>query len=668
MSPRDSTQHIHAEAPLTGQLADILERVSDAFVALDRNWRYTYVNRQAAALFGRRREDLIGKHIWTEFPEGVGQPFHRAYEKAMAEQVFIQMENYYEPWDRWFENRIYPSPDGLSIFFHEITDRKQAEQEARQSEEIVRCQNRVLELIARGTPLHDTLAVLVRGIEALCPDMLGSILLLDPDGVHVRHGAAPSLPDGYVRAIDGESIGPQAGSCGTAAYRREPVIVEDIATDPLWEPYREIALAHGLRACWSTPIFDGQDRVLGTFALYFRTPQSPTARHLQLIDVITYTAAIAIVQNRESQEIKRREIQMAEAQRIAHLGSYEWDVRTNDAHRSEELCRIFGLRPEEFAPTVEAYVERVHPEDRDRTKEIIERSVRDRTPFDFEERIVRPDGAIRQLKSQGTWLVNDAQERVKLVGICQDITERKQAEEQLRRSEELRVRNEELKAFAYMVSHDLKAPLRSIAGYARELDRQHRAGLSPRGVRCLEQILVAAQNLDRLIEDLLQYSRLDAETPTNTEVDLIRIVEDILRDRKPLVLAQQTELSVNLSPTRIRTWERGLLQVLTNLIDNALKYSKNARPPRIRISSEGRGDVVRIAVADNGIGFDMAHHDRIFGLFSRLVGPDTYEGTGAGLAIVKKVTDKIGAKVWADSNPGSGATFYLELPNDRSAG
>jgi PAS domain S-box-containing protein len=104
----------------------LLERVSDAVVALNLDWRYTYVNRQAAGLFGRKPEELIGRHIWTEFPEGVGQPFHLAYEKAMAEQVVIQMENYYQPWDRWFENRIYPSPDGLSIFFHEITERKRA--------------------------------------------------------------------------------------------------------------------------------------------------------------------------------------------------------------------------------------------------------------------------------------------------------------------------------------------------------------------------------------------------------------------------------------------------------------------------------------------------------------------------------------------------------------
>ena len=104
------------------QLGGILERFSDALVALDKNWRYTYVNRKAADLFGRRPEELIGKYIWAEFPEGKGQPFHLAYEKAMSEQVFVEMESYYEPWQRWFENRIYPSEDGLSIFFHEITD------------------------------------------------------------------------------------------------------------------------------------------------------------------------------------------------------------------------------------------------------------------------------------------------------------------------------------------------------------------------------------------------------------------------------------------------------------------------------------------------------------------------------------------------------------------
>jgi PAS domain S-box-containing protein len=439
------------------------------------------------------------------------------------------------------------------------------------------------------------------------------------------------------------------------------VIVEDIATDPLWAQYRDVALAHGLRACWSTPIFDGQRHVLGTFALYFRTPTPPSDRHRQLIDVTTYTAAIAIIASREKQDARRRETQFEEAQRIAHLGSYDWDARSNTAHRSAELCRIFGLRPDEFGPTVEAYLERVHPSDRSRTREIIEQSVRQRTPFAFEERIVRPDGTVRDLRSQGSWIVDDTGEPVTLVGICQDLTERKQAEEQLRRGEELRVRNEELKAFAYMVSHDLKAPLRSIAGYARELSGQHAASLGERATRCVGEIVQATQNLDRLIEDLLRYSKLDAEAATTSEVNLAEMIDSILRDRRSLIRAQGTEISVELSANRLRTWDRGLMQALTNLIDNALKFSKDASPPRVRITSEETPDAIRIAVSDNGIGFDMRHHERIFGLFSRL-GHERFEGTGAGLAIVKKIVEKIGASVRATSAPGEGATFVLELP------
>src|SRR6185295_15403612 len=102
-------------------ISSVLERVSDGFVSLDSEWHYTHINDKAAAMFGRRPEDLIGKHIWAEFPEGVGQKFHRAYEKAMREQVPVFLEEFYPPWNRWYENRIYPSKDGLSIFFQDVT-------------------------------------------------------------------------------------------------------------------------------------------------------------------------------------------------------------------------------------------------------------------------------------------------------------------------------------------------------------------------------------------------------------------------------------------------------------------------------------------------------------------------------------------------------------------
>jgi PAS domain S-box-containing protein len=293
------------------------------------------------------------------------------------------------------------------------------------SAELLHIQNRVLERVARGAPLNETFDLYLRAIETQSPGMLCSILLLDEDGVHVRHAAAPSLPDAYVRAIDGSPIGPNAGSCGTAAYRREPVIVADIDTDPLWADYRDQALQHGLRACWSTPIFDDTRRVLGTFALYFRMPGRPNPRHRQLIGVTTHTAALAIVADRERRNTARRLEQLEAAQRVAQLGSYEWDVDSNRVRRSKELCRIFGVAEESFEPTMDAHFERVHPDDRTRVKEVIEGSARDRTAFDFEERIVRPDGAVRRLRTRGEWITDSDRGSARLIATCQDITERR---------------------------------------------------------------------------------------------------------------------------------------------------------------------------------------------------------------------------------------------------
>jgi GAF domain-containing protein len=151
----------------------------------------------------------------------------------------------------------------------------------------------VLEMAVANSPLEKTLGALISIVESTSKTgVLGSILILD--GRHLRHGAAPSLPRAYCEAIDGAEIGPREGSCGTAAFSGKPVFVCDIETDPLWAEYKAVALPHGLRACWSTPIITANRKVLGTFAMYHREPREPTVRDLALVDLVTQTAALVI--------------------------------------------------------------------------------------------------------------------------------------------------------------------------------------------------------------------------------------------------------------------------------------------------------------------------------------------------------------------------------------
>jgi C4-dicarboxylate-specific signal transduction histidine kinase len=198
----------------------------------------------------------------------------------------------------------------------DITERKRAEL-LRDGE------NCILEMIARDALLEEILENLVRVVEAQFAGLLCSVLLLDEDGQHARHGAAPSLPDAYSKAIDGLSIGPTAGSCGTAMYRRETVIVTDILEDPLWKAYRGVAEPYGFRACWSTPILAHSGKPLGSFAMYYREPRSPSPAEIRALEMATHLAGIAIerkLAREERERLRRAQADLAHINRVTTLG------------------------------------------------------------------------------------------------------------------------------------------------------------------------------------------------------------------------------------------------------------------------------------------------------------------------------------------------------------
>jgi PAS domain S-box-containing protein len=292
---------------------------------------------------------------------------------------------------------------------------------------LVIVEKRILEMVAKGNSLAEILDSLCRLAEAQAGDVLASILLVDGD--HLRHGGAPNLPKAYTDAINGTLIGPSAGSCGTAAYRGEPVIVEDIATDPLWADYRDLALPHSLCACWSTPFFSSQGKVIATFAMYYREPRRPTPRDQEIVDQIMHLAGGAIQQKLAKEKLQRSEAYLAEAQKLTHTGSWVWDLRTDKVlYCSEEMFRIFGLDPRESLPTRENFRQRIHPEDRDWVKKRFEKSLRERLDSFAKYRVLLPDGTVRHINASGHPVLAEDGELIEFVGTAVDVTERKRAE------------------------------------------------------------------------------------------------------------------------------------------------------------------------------------------------------------------------------------------------
>lgn len=230
------------------------------------------------------------------------------------------------------------------------------------------------------------------------------------------------------------------------------------------------------------------------------------------------------------------------------------------------------------------------------------------------------------------------------------------------RTAQLENANKELEAFSYSVSHDLKAPLRGIDGYSRLLEEDYQDRLDEEALHFLRNIRQGAAKMHELIEDLLNYSRMERRSLQRVSLDLSGLIQAVLAERAEELKQSGTRLSVDIPAVSVNADRDGLTIVLRNLLENALKFSVGSKPPTIEMGARAGGNSVILFVRDNGIGFDMKFHDRIFEIFQRLQRAEDFPGTGVGLALVRKAMQRMGGRAWAESSPGEGATFYLEIP------
>lgn len=343
----------------------------------------------------------------------------------------------------------------------------------------------------------------------------------------------------------------------------------------------------------------------------------------------------------------------------AKVGIWEWQPQHDHLIWNEIMLELYGITRQEFSGNCKAWIDRLHPADLHRCKRDILLALRGKKDLETEFRIRRKDGSIRMIKAIAT-IQDEEGAPIRMLGTHWDITKEKEAEKQRIRSRELEIKNKELEQFAFIASHDLMEPLRTVSGFANQLKKEYNGQIKGKSETYLNYISQSASRMTNMVKALLDYSRIGANKEL-VEVDCNRLVKSILQDLTAQIEDTQGRITASPLP-RLMGYQMELRVLFQNLISNAIKFRKPQVPPQVHISAVFMDDHWRFSVQDNGIGIAPPYRDRIFVLFQRLHARNKYEGTGIGLAHCQKIVDLHGGKIWVESTSGNGSTFYFTIP------
>lgn len=622
----DLTERYRAEEALRVQ-AQIIEQLQSAVVSTDLKGSITSWNRGAEQLTGVPASEALGRHVSFLHPDHQGADIQRELvEPLMAgHQLDMETELLRGNGERfWADLRLTVlraadgEPNGLMGHFTDITDRHRAEEALRESEERWR---------------------------AIAENPFDFVLMVDRAGT-LRYVNRP--PPGT---------------------RREELIGHATVYEYV-DPRHHDRVGDALQAVFEsgeTTYFEAYSHATGDWYGNFT---SPVRRGGEVV--------LAAMLGRNITEAKRAEVELTEAksrleeaERVGKIGSWHWNIVTNDLHWSDQVYRTFGLSPQSFAATYEAFLEAVDPADREAVDAAVRRALEHGEPYVIEHRIVRPDGS-RRIVYEHAEVYRDAHGTPeRMLGTVQDITARKEVEREVQRlnaeleqrvadrTAELAQANAELESFAYSVSHDLRAPLRAINGLSQAVLEDYAEHLPDEGQEWLERIQAAAGRMGMLIDELLELAKISRIELSRTHLDLAVLCREIAEE-----LRQATGRDVEFTASG-ECWaevDPALMRVaLQNLLDNAWKYTGREVHPKVEIGCEEVDGEKAFYVRDNGVGFDPASADRLFGAFQRLHHPRDFDGTGIGLATVRRIVHRHGGKIWADSAPGRGAAFHFTV-------
>jgi PAS domain S-box-containing protein len=630
-------------AILQPNLALVLERITDGFFALDADWRISYMNSEARRLL-RVEINPIGR-VWLEaFPKARGRLFEREYGRAMREQTPVQFVEYSTTAECWFEVKAYPSSDGLSVYFRDVSSRIEAQREVERN---ARRQRAIIDF-GRSALGGLSFAQLIADGAELIRDVLETPIVEIYGYDRQRFVARGAI--GWPSGTAFDYAAPPLGHLEAVVKTGEPFVSTDMRIDPRARSLAALD-AGGVRACVCT-LIGTPSQTIGAIVAYATQPRTFAVGDVRFVESIAQT----IAESASASESSRQMRQVIESIRDAFV-SLDRELRIT--YVNARMAYFWGYSPAEMIgiPITEllgksgvigeqsiAFFREALESERPRTFE---------NQFDgrwYESRLFPfSDGVAAYVRD----ITRRKQEQERIVELNAEL-ENRVAE----RTMQLELANKELESFSYSVSHDLRAPLRAIDGFSQALVEDYNEQLDDRARNYLDRVRKAAQRMADLIDALLRLARVARTAITYTTVDLSGIVEEFvteLRERDP-----DRHVDYDIAPGLVASGEPNLLQaVLENLLGNAWKFTRKTPGARIAFGVSPEGEFF---VRDNGAGFDMAYGNKLFGAFQRLHASEEFEGTGIGLATVARIVHRHGGSIRAEGTIGAGASFYFVLP------